>query len=367
MASYNHEEFVRAAIESVLNQSFEDFEFLITDDGSTDGTRNEIRKIKDPRISFVEFPGNRGACVAMNASIERSSGRYVAVLNSDDVFLPGKLAKQVEYLEAHPDVGGTFAYPQFIDASGRRLADEQTFCGRIFCVENKSREQWLRHFFLYGNALCHPSAMIRRRCYEKVGLYNPALAQLPDFEMWIRMFSHFSFHVFSERLVGFRILEGGRNASAPRPAVAVRLEWECRKALDHYLALTEGTLRKVFPELPGRGRAWMPRWVVSAAGRILGRYLHQGEKSNGAAEDRPLGFDQGPGAQNWALARLALQVGRPAHVLFALDLMYATMRTGSAHTMARELIQQTGAFDPFGMLFGLPPNRSLDLILRGKR
>src|SRR5215813_7848077 len=110
MASFNHEKYVRAAVESALAQSFQDLEILVTDDGSKDGTVDEIRAIRDPRVSMEVFPKNRRACLAKNACIRRSKGEYIANLNSDDLFLPGKLEQQVRFLDAHPEVGAVFGY-----------------------------------------------------------------------------------------------------------------------------------------------------------------------------------------------------------------------------------------------------------------
>src|SRR6267142_4516637 len=114
IASYNHEKYVRAAIESVLSQSFQDFEILVTDDGSVDRTVAEVRAITDPRLSLVALPHNGGACAAINASILRAAGEYVAILNSDDVFLPGKLERQVRYLDGNSGVAAVFTRPMFI-------------------------------------------------------------------------------------------------------------------------------------------------------------------------------------------------------------------------------------------------------------
>ena len=101
MASYNHEAFVREAIGSVLNQSYQDFELVITDDGSADGTVKAIQSVSDPRIRLNVFKENQGACAAVNDALARARGDYIAVLNSDDYFLPGKLEKQVAFVDAN--------------------------------------------------------------------------------------------------------------------------------------------------------------------------------------------------------------------------------------------------------------------------
>jgi len=221
---------------------------VVTDDHSSDATAQEVRSIADPRVSFAELDRNSGVCAAVNASIERSSGQYVAMLSSDDLFLPAKLAKEARFLDEHDDVGAVFGYPTFIDEAGAPLADDETFYGGVFRVRNRSRDQWLRHLFLHGNMLCSSTALVRRRCYDEVGPFDPALAQVPDLEMWVRLLKRHQIHVIEEPLAAFRIIDDQKNASAPRPEGVVRLHWELRKVLEHYLDLNRAEFAKVFPE-----------------------------------------------------------------------------------------------------------------------
>ena len=108
MGAYNHAPFVGAAIESVLNQTQPDFEFLIADDGSVDATPNVISAYDDPRIKFTSHLRNRGACVVLNELISRARGNYVAIINSDDVWPSHKLAYQLEFLEHHENCAAIF-------------------------------------------------------------------------------------------------------------------------------------------------------------------------------------------------------------------------------------------------------------------
>src|SRR5450631_4125746 len=106
--SYNHGKYIAQCIESVLAQSFADLEVVITDDASTDDTVARIHAFRDPRVRLHTFPKNLGQCVALNASIRRSVGEYIAVLNSDDYFAPGKLERQVSFLDVNPEIGAVF-------------------------------------------------------------------------------------------------------------------------------------------------------------------------------------------------------------------------------------------------------------------
>ena len=255
IASYNHAPFVQDSLRSVLQQSFQDFEILVTDDGSRDGTPEQVRAVGDSRIALNVLPENRGACIAMNDCIRRARGEYIAVLNSDDVFLPGKLARQVAFLDDHPHIGAVFGYPAFIDERGQRFDDATHKDHAVFHVHNRPRHEWLRHFFDRGNALCHPTVMIRRSVYDTVGLYDARLAQVPDLEMWMRVCLRFDIHVLPEPMTGFRIRDNLQNASAARPEVVIRDAWERAHILRHYLGLSRAELDAVFPEYQGRSES----------------------------------------------------------------------------------------------------------------
>ena len=247
MASYNHAPFVAHAIESVLEQSFQDFEFVITDDGSMDGTHDVIRRYTDPRINFERFLVNQGACEATNRCIERARGEYIAVINSDDVFLPGKLAKQVAILDAEPELAAVFGLPRIIDESGEPIRDKQNPFLNTFTAAPANRFQWLRQFFLEGNSLCHPTVMIRRRLYSELGGYNISLRQVPDYDMWVRVCARYEIRVLTEPLIGYRVLGDHGNASWPSPSVSRRAQWEASRVLRQYWRMDEEALKRSFP------------------------------------------------------------------------------------------------------------------------
>ncbi|OHB62961.1 MAG: hypothetical protein A2Y76_14395 [Planctomycetes bacterium RBG_13_60_9] len=250
IASYNHEKYVAETIQSVIDQTYQDFEIVITDDGSADGTVAEIRRFADPRIRLTCFESNCGACAAMDNCLDQAKGEYIAVLNSDDAFLPGKLDKQVRFLNDHPEIGAVFGLAQFMDEEGRRLTDTSHQYSAVFATANRSRHEWLNHFFFEGNCLCHPSVLLRRKCYETVGCYDRRLAQLPDLDFWVRLCMKYDIHIMDEELVKFRICRS--NASAGTPEHLTRHWWEFRHVLDHYLGLENvDDLRRIFPDAKG--------------------------------------------------------------------------------------------------------------------
>jgi len=249
IASYNHEKYVADSLQSVLDQTYQDFEVVIVDDGSTDGTVTEIKKITDPRIKQVFLNQNMGIIVAKTKGLSLASGRYIAILNSDDMFLSDKLEKQVALLDSHPEVGAVLTQAHIIDDDGKPFLDSKHFYYNIFTQPNRTRQEWLHHFFYKGNCLCMPSAMIRRECYEVTGYPDKRLHQLPDFDLWIRMCFRYELHVLQEKLTLFRVRADEANASCNRPEASIRSLYEQIKVLRHYLMIDrEEELLKIFPE-----------------------------------------------------------------------------------------------------------------------
>ena len=250
MPSYNHADYVAAALNSVLQQSFQDFEIVVTDDGSTDATPDIIAAFDEPRLKLKRFPANRGAAFATNDAIRRCSGEFLALLSSDDVFLPHKLERQVAFLDANPQVGAVFGHPEIIDKDGHLAGQDSRFKSGGFKAANRSQADWLRHFFLHGNCLCHPTMMIRRTCYDTVGLYDARFANVPDFHMWMRLVAAYPIHVLAEPLIGFRELPNAANASAVRLDSHLRTTWEQAHARRTYTQLPQDMFDTVFaPEI----------------------------------------------------------------------------------------------------------------------
>ena len=222
MATYNHASFVAEAIQSVLEQKGVDFEFLISDDGSVDSTREVVAAIKDDRITFFPNEVNRGACVVTNELIERASGEFVALINSDDYWCDNdKLAYQVEYLRDNPKVGACFGRARFVDKDGHPMEKSMIPFGEVFDQNNRSQGMWLRRFFELGNCICHPTMLIRKSCYEQLGTYSNRMRQLPDFDMWIRLVKYHQIHIFDKELITFRLMPG-ENASSQTVTNSIR-------------------------------------------------------------------------------------------------------------------------------------------------
>ena len=249
IASYNHEKYIGYAIQSVLGQTYQDFEIVIVDDGSKDNSVEVIRSFTDPRIRLICFEQNQGACTAAKRLLQEAKGEYIAILNSDDAFLPEKLAKQVDFLDRNDKYGAVFSYAQIIDEAGEIFTDENHFYSKIFVQENKSRHEWLRYFFYNGNCLCHPSIMIRSECYESVGFYDERYYQLPDFDFWIRLCLKYEIYIIPENLIEFRVRENEANASGDNYTTKIRCNNELVSVLERFLLIkSEKEFLDVFPD-----------------------------------------------------------------------------------------------------------------------
>ncbi|WP_082487642.1 glycosyltransferase [Methylobacterium sp. Leaf89] len=244
--SYNHAPYVAQTIQSVLDQSFQDFEIVVTDDASTDATAEIVAGFADPRIRLEILPHNHGISGAMNATITRARGHYLAILNSDDWALPGRLARQVAFLDGNPAVSAVFGMPRTVDEAGTLTVPFNDFRAPLR-LSDFSRRSWLRQFFFHGNCLCAPTAMIRRSAYEAVGAYDPRLTNYQDLDMWIRMLAAGQdLHVLDEELTAFRIRAGDANMSAPRTDTHLRSAFEITKLLRHYANFDRSTFEEVF-------------------------------------------------------------------------------------------------------------------------
>lgn len=253
LTSFNHAKYLREAIDSALAQTFTDFELIIWDDASIDNSWGIIQSYTDPRIKAFRNDQQRRGIYGINKAIsEVAQGEYIAIHHSDDVWQVGKLAAQLAIMHEQEDVGAVFTSVEVIDEAGVTVTDENVYYTSIFDRENKSRHQWLRRFFLQGNALCHPSVLVRKQCYDKCGLYRYGLAQVGDFDMWIRLCLRYAIHVIAEPLVKFRFHEGDGNTSAIRPETRRRIPYEYFEILDSFLEIdnVEDVL-KIFPEASG--------------------------------------------------------------------------------------------------------------------
>ena len=179
MTCYNGERWLAAAIDSVLCQTYGDFEFIVVDDGSTDGSAAIVQSYDDNRIRYF-YHANAGQTPSLNRGIANSQGEYIAFLDADDCWLPGKLAAQVALMTAHPDAMLAFSSCYVIDQDGKIV--------KLHRVPLKpADDSLLEKLFCRGNFIFKPTVMVRRRCIQYIGAFDPDLEFCEDYELWLRI------------------------------------------------------------------------------------------------------------------------------------------------------------------------------------
>lgn len=193
--AFNAMKYLPKTVESVLDQSFSDFEVIIVNDGSSDETDLWVSRIKDSRIKLVSQP-NQGLAAARNTGIRNCQGEYIAFLDADDLWESTKLEKQVRILEADPQTGLVYTWVAFIDAEGIST-------GRVFknCEEGNVWRRLIEHNIVESGSV----AMVRRQCFDMCGVFDQNLRSfVEDWDMWLRIAIHYPFQVVREPLVYYR-------------------------------------------------------------------------------------------------------------------------------------------------------------------
>lgn len=189
---YNCELYIRTAVESILNQTYTDFEFLIIDDASTDATVSIIKKLEDSRIQLIEKPVNSGYTNSLNYGLQIATGKYIARMDADDISHPERFAKQIAYLEAHPEV---------------------VVCGTAYKIIGNDKSiaipenhEAIKIGLLWGNCISHPSVMIRKKILDEYSIqYDASREPAEDYTMWVRLLSLGELHNLQEVLLEYRL------------------------------------------------------------------------------------------------------------------------------------------------------------------
>ena len=219
LSCYNHEQFVAEAIESVLNQTYQNIEFLVADDASTDGTAAIMKKYSSYFTKEIYLEENT-SCMIGKALESYATGKYIAIMNSDDVWESNKLALQVSYMEKHEECGACLTWCMYTNSDLEEIDDA------IFLKTNRYKEEWMRYFWEYGNALCNPSSIIRSDLGVIDGM-NPCW-QLPDFFKWVDLVQHKEIYIIPRVLVKMRRYSNGKveNTSASTKVNNIRAQIE---------------------------------------------------------------------------------------------------------------------------------------------
>jgi glycosyltransferase involved in cell wall biosynthesis len=193
LPTYNRAHIVGRAIQSVLDQTYRDFELIVVDDGSADNTEEMVKGFNDPRIRYIRHEMNKGGAAARNTGIEAAQGEYIAFQDSDDEWLSEKLEKQMRIFEKAPAQVGV-VYTGFYAIKG----DQKTYIPR---PNVKIKEGNIHNELLRGNFVTTQAAVVRRECFERTGIFDERLPRFQDWELFIRISKYYIFNYVDEPLL----------------------------------------------------------------------------------------------------------------------------------------------------------------------
>ncbi len=231
--TYNSASAVREALESVLAQTYSDFEVIVVDDGSTDNTESVMRSFGD-RVSYLK-QDNRGAGAARNQGIQRSRGEYVAFLDSDDLWLPTKLAEQVPLLDRDSEIGLVYSDWAVVSEQGEtdssHLRNLPAASGYVF-------DDLVQSGFILTSG-----TVVRRSCLDDVGYFDETLSIAQDYDLWLRICYRWKVALVNKPLVTKRNWNGSLSSNLPKTAAERIMLFE--KGLKSFRDMTPRSRRLV--------------------------------------------------------------------------------------------------------------------------
>lgn len=198
IATYNRAAYLPFAVDSILNQTYRNLELIIVDDGSADNTQEVLAHLQsDPRVRSIR-QRNAGQGAATNRGISLARGDYIAFLDDDDAWIPQKLELQVSAMEADKDAAVIYSPLSYIDQTGNPLGAPEMplYSGSI------TNQLFISNFIPYGSVLAE------RKCFEEMGLFNPALVTGLDYDLWLRFSTRYAFGYISTPTLLYRVWPG---------------------------------------------------------------------------------------------------------------------------------------------------------------
>lgn len=203
MSTRNNSRYLREAVDSILSQTFRDFEFIVINDGSTDNTKEIIESYNDDRILYIENPTSATLPVALNQGLEVAKGKYIARMDGDDIAFPNRFAKQIDFFENNPEVGILGTQSIIVDKHGNKKQNKPL-------PTHHNMIAW--YLFTRGFALIHPSVMIRHFLLKELGGYNVEFHVTQDLELWLQCLPLTKMANLPEPLLYYRVHQSSNTA-----------------------------------------------------------------------------------------------------------------------------------------------------------
>ena len=198
MSVYNGEKFLREAVDSILNQTLKDFEFIIINDSSTDRTEEILKNYNDDRVKVIKNETNIGLTRSLNKGINLAKGKYIARQDADDISVPERFEKELDFLEHHSDYAAVGSFIKVISEDGRQIST----------IEKPITNSAIKDFLRTNNCLAHGSAMIRTSCLRNIGLYDETIPKTQDYDLWLRLSEKYKLANIPEYLYYWRSHKG---------------------------------------------------------------------------------------------------------------------------------------------------------------
>ena len=240
LTTYNQEKFIEKAIDSILNQSFNNFELIIVDDGSIDNTRRKIDQYSDSRIKKV-FKQNEGPSSASNVGITLAEGKWIALMSGDDISLPERLQVQYEFVNSF-SYKICFGLPTIIDGEGNIIPDEDfpVFFTKQPCLKGEV----FKRLFEKGNYFCAPTAFFQKDILEEKDPFLLPSLQLQDFVCWLNLSKKYDMPIINKRLIKYRRHSNNISSKNNDGRVAFEMRMIYENILDN---MSWGQLHEIFP------------------------------------------------------------------------------------------------------------------------
>jgi glycosyltransferase involved in cell wall biosynthesis len=242
MTTFNHELYIEKAVDSVLNQTYKEWELIIVDDGSKDATLNKLRNYSSDKRIKVISKENEGTSIAFNVGFSLAQGEWIAVMSGDDICLSSRLEEQLKYAESF-GIKAVFALPEIIDSQDQLALD--SLQPVFFTKHDETQEGLFKELFYKGNFLCAPTAFLHKSILGKQ-LFQPTLLQLQDYALWLDLSYRYKMAIMHTRLIKYRRHENSLSLKGAHIARAY-FEWKsiCGKVLNN---MDWQQLHSFFPE-----------------------------------------------------------------------------------------------------------------------
>lgn len=214
MSVYNGLPYLKAAVRSILNQTHKNFEFIIVDDASNDGTWDYLKSFRDKRVKLVKNPKNLGLAKSLNIALRQAQGEYIARMDADDVSLPRRFERQIKFLTKNPDIDICGTWVNLIDEAGKIIGEKKY----------PKRDSEIKKQLVWQLAIIHPTFMAKASFFKQLSGYNPEFDLAEEYELLMRASNNFKMANIGQKLLLWRLHQNRRSRQEMRKMDLVDLK-----------------------------------------------------------------------------------------------------------------------------------------------